>query len=136
LFWRERDHRQRPNFRQRRIVAFTASLCHAKITPSALQCGDLPCATPNCLTQGLNSSWAIFDSACRGAKAGRAYLADGIGLSKTCPVLKPFKRAARCARCLIFDLELFDFSGLGLGGLDPFLHFRQRHDRFGIARKL
>jgi hypothetical protein len=37
---RSRDAAQRPNFRQRRIVAFTAGWRYAKITPVALHCGD------------------------------------------------------------------------------------------------
>ena len=38
-------------------------------------------------------------------------------------MLEPVKRAQRFARCLIFDLELLDVGGFGLGGFDPFLHF-------------
>jgi len=38
---RDRNHAGRPNFRQRRIVAFTAASCHAKSAPNALHCGDL-----------------------------------------------------------------------------------------------
>jgi hypothetical protein len=64
--------------------------------------------------------------------AGRASVPDGTKLSRTCPMLEPFKQATGRARCLIFDLKLFDVGGLGFGGLDPFLHFRQRHDGAGI----
>jgi hypothetical protein len=35
----------RPNFRQRRIVAFTAACCHAKSTPLALRCSERTAAT-------------------------------------------------------------------------------------------
>jgi hypothetical protein len=46
------------------------------------------------------------------------------GLGKACPLPEPFKRARPRQACLIFDLELFDIGGLGLGGFDPFLHSR------------
>src|SRR5258708_35195326 len=60
---------------------------------------------------------------------------DGTKLSKACPMLGPCKRAARRARCLIFNLELFDVVRLGFGGLDPFLHLGHHHDDTGIGRQ-
>src|SRR5258708_35774439 len=65
--------------------------------------------------------------------AGRANAQFGTKLSKTCPMLEPFKQATLGARCLIFDLELLDVGRLGFGSLDPFLHLRQPHDHFGIG---
>jgi hypothetical protein len=53
-----RDHRQRPNFRQRRVVAFTARWRHAKITPSPRPGGDFARRAPNRLKQGR-----IFETA-------------------------------------------------------------------------
>jgi hypothetical protein len=45
----------RPNFRQRRIVAFTAACCYAKSAPRALQCGDrASIGAPNRLAAGRN----------------------------------------------------------------------------------
>jgi hypothetical protein len=67
----ERDHRPRPNFRQRRIVAFTASLRYAKITPSELHGGDLAGAWPNRLTQDLNPELPMIDVGRRPAGPGR-----------------------------------------------------------------
>jgi len=55
-----RDHRQRPNFRQRRVVAFTARLRHAKITPSPRHGGDLAGRASNRLKQGQIFGMADF----------------------------------------------------------------------------
>jgi hypothetical protein len=47
--------RRRPNFRQRRIGAFTAACCYAKSAPRALQCGDVAgIGAPNRLAAGRN----------------------------------------------------------------------------------
>jgi hypothetical protein len=55
-----REHRQRPNFRQRRVVAFTARLPYAKITPSSPYSGDLAGRAPNRLKQGQIFGMADF----------------------------------------------------------------------------
>jgi hypothetical protein len=39
---RSRPGEGRPNFRQRRIVAFTAACCYAKSTPRVLRCAMQP----------------------------------------------------------------------------------------------
>jgi hypothetical protein len=88
--------------------------------------------TPKPLEAGWNFSRAIFRASSPAAAAGRAIAPHGLKLGKACPMLKPLEQATNGLSCLIFDLELFDVSGLGLGGLDPFLHFRQCDDHVGI----
>ena len=77
-----------------------------------------------------------FDVARAPVRTGRAHIPNGTGLSKACRTLEPFKQAATRIRCLIFNLEFFDFGGFGLRRLDPVLHLRHGHDRIGVARKL
>ena len=58
---------RRPNFRQRRIIAFTAASCYAKSTPVWLHCGDLPCrgeasgAGPSCAGRSAKRVFALDD---------------------------------------------------------------------------
>jgi hypothetical protein len=60
---------RRPNFRQRRIVAFTASWCYAKFTPATLHRGDFAAGTPKRLNGSLNLSRAMPDPLSPGAAA-------------------------------------------------------------------
>src|SRR5205085_4769942 len=43
------------------------------------------------------------------------------------------ERACRRNMRSELDVELFQLVGLGLGGSDPFLHVRQRHDGLAIS---
>ena len=91
--------------------------------------GTVAFKTSKLLDADWNFSQAVFRAR---AAAGRDTALDGRKLSKACPPLKPFKQAAHRLRCLIFHLELFDVSGLGFGGFDPFLHLREPHDQAGV----
>src|SRR5438309_422797 len=81
-------------------------------------------ATPKPLEACPNSDCAMGPALLRVRRGRRADRAADTRLSKACPALEPFKRAALRIHCLIFDLELLDIGRLGLGGLDPLLHLR------------
>jgi len=70
---------------QRRIVAFTAQLCHAKITPSAPQCGDLAGTTPNHLKQDPKFGLGDFPHPARPRESRARAHPDGIGFEQSLP---------------------------------------------------
>src|SRR5438876_2612750 len=89
--------------------------------------------TPKRLAEAPNSRSASSVAMWPTRATRPAALATGTTLCKACPSFKPFQQAAAEIYCLIFDLKLFDFGRLGLGRLDPFEHFRRRHDHVGIG---
>jgi hypothetical protein len=68
--------RRRPNFRQRRIVAFTAACCYAKSAPRALQCGDRQHRGVEAFVGKLESAFSKAQSAAAGAAARQPRLAS------------------------------------------------------------
>src|ERR1700709_670893 len=120
-----------------RDTACAASWCYAKIPPAAPQCSvydDWDCKRPRSRCTAFEITTRRF---CRTSSPARSRWprvpASGIKLSKACPELEPAKQAATRRRCLIFDLELLDIGRLRPRRLDPFDHFRQRHDHAGIG---
>src|SRR4051812_9915207 len=107
---------ERPNFRQCRIIAFTAACCYAKSAPRALQCGD---SAGSGAPKRLAADGNPVSRPSENRPKQRPPRTAGAGLSKTCPLPEPFKRARPRKACLIFDLELFDIGGLGPGGRGP-----------------
>jgi hypothetical protein len=59
----------RPNFRQRRIVAFTAACCYAKSTPVALQCSDRTARGVEAFVRKLESAFSKAQSTAAGPAA-------------------------------------------------------------------
>jgi hypothetical protein len=84
------------NFLAARDSAFTASLCHAKITPAALHRGDFDGRySEHAETAGPmpKSELRDFVDVIAGRQADGASAPDGTKLSKVCPMLEPFNRA-------------------------------------------
>jgi hypothetical protein len=76
---------RRPNFRQRRVVAVTASCCHAKITPAALHCGDLAAAPSNVGIEP-ESGFARIGPGSGGRSGWPVHVRHGMGIKQNLPV--------------------------------------------------
>jgi hypothetical protein len=75
----------RPKFRQRRVVAVTASYCYAKITPAALHCDD-PAAATSKLWDRTRIRLHRHRSRHGGLSVPFIRVPDGIGFEQELPV--------------------------------------------------
>jgi hypothetical protein len=83
---RERKAARRPKFRQRRIVAFTASCCYAKIAPAALHCGDFSAGASK-RREGARIGFTGVGRGRRDLSVRTVHVPDGMGFKQNLPVV-------------------------------------------------